>query len=280
MRKTLSLRVSSIAVPDSLFLDEDNLRGKTVKAGQIARAASIFGADRIYVYRDSTKNYDGEYEIAKEILQYAETPQYLRRRLIGRKSNLEYAGLLYPLRTPHHQTSARPLEGEVREGVLVVQNGKLSADVGSKELAAYEGSGQEGQRITVSVISANPLKVARSSRPDGTYWGYEVRRAPTLGRFLRSANFELVILTSRLGENIAPRWDEFSQRCRSSGSTLTCFGSPEYGIDYMLKQDKATVKDFPKAMYLNFFPFQNVATIRLEEAILGCLAIQNLASRL
>jgi methyltransferase len=173
-----------------------------------------------------------------------------------------------------------PKQGEIREAVLTTQNGELVADVGAKEFAIFDGRGQHGQRITVKVESATPLKVVPSPPPEGTYWGYEVRRAPSLARFLRSANFGLTILTSRIGELASKKWAELSSRLSSSERTLVCFGSPESGVDKMLKQDAAGVKDFQKAMYLNFFPLQKVETVRLEEAILGTLSILNIAADL
>ena len=275
---SLASRLVSVAIPDSLFIDEETLRGKTTKVGQIARAASIFGVERIYIYRDSSKNYDREFETAKDILEYLETPQYLRRRLIPRKSNLEFAGILPPLRIPSHMRESVPRQDEIREAVLTTQNGELVADVGAKEAAIFEGRGQHGQRITVKVVSLKPLKVAPSPRPEQAYWGYEVRRAPSLARFLRSANFDLTILTSRLGELASKKWSELSSRMSSSERALVCFGSPEAGVDKMLKQDNAEVRDFPKAMYLNLFPFQRVETVRLEEALLGSLSVLNIAA--
>ena len=98
----------SIAIPDSLFVADDTLRDKTVKVGEIARACAIFGVERIYIYRDSSRNYDSNYEMARSVFEYMETPQYLRKRLIGRKKELEYVGLLPPLRTPNHRVQAIP----------------------------------------------------------------------------------------------------------------------------------------------------------------------------
>lgn len=270
-------RLVSIAIPDSLFSDDDTLRGRTVKAGEIVRASAIFGVERIYIYRDASSNYDREYETARSLFEYAETPQYLRRRLIGRKSDLEFAGLLPPLRIPHHLKESKVQLGEIREGVLLLQNGELCVEVGAKESAKYQGHGQSGQRVTVKIESLNPIKATQVPRPEDAYWGYEVRRAPNIARFLRSANFELIILTSRLGESVITRWQELSSRFSSASRSLVCFGSPEQGIDKMLKQDNSSLADFPKAMYLNTFPFQQVATVRLEEAILGTLSILNVA---
>ncbi|MGI0090098.1 MAG: putative RNA uridine N3 methyltransferase, partial [Nitrososphaerales archaeon] len=169
----------SIAIPDSMFLDDDSLREKTVKVGEIARSAAIFGVERIYIYRDGLRNYDTDYETAKMIFQYAETPQYLRRSLLGKRKQLEFVGLLAPLRTPHHLKEAQPKIDEIRDAVIFMQNGELVADIGAKEFAKYESRGQEGQRVTIRVRSLTPLSVELAQKPEGTYWGYEVRRAPS-----------------------------------------------------------------------------------------------------
>ena len=266
----------SIAIPDSMFFDDDSLGRKTAKVGQLARSAAIFGVDRIYIYRDSSHNYEDDYLTAKTIFEYAETPQYLRKRLFGRRKELDFAGLLPPLRTPHHLLQQTPKMGEIREAVVLIQNGRLVADVGSREIAEFDGRAHEGQRITVKVVSVEPLAVRSSEKPSGKYWGYEVRRAPSLARFLRSANFDMTILTSRLGDPIWESWEEIKGVTKSSEKILVCYGSPVSGVNEMLAQDKAKVGDFPKARYLNFFPFQSVETIRLEEAIVGSLSILNL----
>ncbi len=274
-----AVKMISIAIPDSMFLEDDTLREKTVKVGLVARSAAIFGIERIYIYRDSTRNNESDYEVAKTIFEYAETPQYLRKRVFGRRKELEYAGLLPPLRIPSHVIESYPEANQTRESVIVLQNGELMADVGANGLAMIEGRVHEGQRVTVRIISVDPLVVRVQERPLDKYWGYELRRAPSLARFLKSANFELTILTSRLGVSVDKIWKEFCERSASAPRILVCFGSPEAGVDKMLKQDKAKVADFP-SMYLNTFPGQNAETIRLEEAVFGSLSILNLAIHL
>jgi len=71
-------RSLSLLLPSSLAIDASDLRSKTAKIGQIARAASVFRADRIVIYRDPDLD---ETELIERILNYAETPQYLRKRL-------------------------------------------------------------------------------------------------------------------------------------------------------------------------------------------------------
>jgi predicted SPOUT superfamily RNA methylase MTH1 len=259
-----------------MFLEDDTLREKTVKVGLIARAAAIFAAERIYIYRDPKKSHESDYEVAKVIFEYAETPQYLRKRLYGRRKELEFAGLLPPLRIPSHFREPIPRINEEREAVILFQNGELMADIGARELASIEGRSQDGIRTATKVLSTNPLRVAIIPRPTHVYWGYEIRRAPSLARFLRSANFDLTILTSRLGNPLQKMWPDFCSRVSESPRILVCFGSPELGIDALLKFENAKVSEFD-ALYVNVFPNQNAETIRLEEAILGFLSILNIA---
>jgi len=270
-----------IAIPDSLFAGESSLREKTLKAASIARSASIFGISRIYIYRDASGNFERDYETARLVLEYAETPQYLRKVMFPKNPDLEYAGLIPPLRTPHHITNPRPEKGEIREAVLVLLNGEIFADVGAKELAIYEGKErQPRQRVTVKVESEKPLSVVHAEKPKEVYWGYEVRRAPSLSRFLKSAKFELLILATRKGEPVGKEWNELTRKMRTSQKSCVCFGSPDYGLDFMLTQDSQSYQDFSDAFVLNTFPSQNVETVRLEEAILGTLSVLNVAATL
>ena len=269
----------SIAIPDSLFVDESSLRDKTLKAASLARSASIFGVARIYIYRDASRNFERDYQIARLVLEYAETPQYLRKALFPKNPDLEYAGLIPPLRTPHHPTNPQPKAGEIREAVLVLQNGTIFADIGARELALYEGrEKQPRERVTVRVESAKPPRVSLTDKPVDLYWGYEVRRAPSLSRFLKSANFECLIFTTRKGDPVTERWSSLRELLAHSQKICACFGSPESGLDEILAQEKANYSDFPGALTLNTFPRQNVETVRLEEAVLGSLAILNVAA--
>jgi methyltransferase len=262
-----------------MFLEDDTIREKTVKVGLIARSCAIFGVERIYIYRDLSRNGDSEYEIARTIFEYVETPQYLRKRLFGKRKELEFAGLLPPLRIPSHLKEYSIEPNEVREAVVVLQNGELMADIGARELAMLDGRVHDNQRITVRVTSVQPLIVRVDEKSKDQYVGYEIRRAPSLMRFLKSSNFELQLLTSRLGAPVNTIWDDFCKKCVEAPRILICFGSPEAGIDKILKQEKARVSDF-QSIYVNTFPYQNVETVRLEEAILGTLSIVNLAIQL
>jgi methyltransferase len=94
----------SVAIPDSCLLDEQTLRDKTLKIGQIARASSIFRVKTIYLYQDrEAKVRNTDRRLIKLILRYLDTPQYLRRNLFPQMQELRYAGLLPPIRAPHHK---------------------------------------------------------------------------------------------------------------------------------------------------------------------------------
>ncbi|WVZ63562.1 hypothetical protein U9M48_013185 [Paspalum notatum var. saurae] len=100
----------SIAVAGSIIDNAQSLELATLLAGQIARAATVFRIDEVVVF-DSTPAAekggagDGEESGARflaRILEYMETPQYLRRRLFPMHKNLKFVGLLPPLDAPHH----------------------------------------------------------------------------------------------------------------------------------------------------------------------------------
>src|SRR4030067_2372170 len=93
----------AIAIPASVILDTPHLREKTAKVGLIGRAAAIFRVNEIIVYPDNPKvNQSREMELIAALLAYMETPQYLRKRLFKLEPRLQFAGILPPLRTPHH----------------------------------------------------------------------------------------------------------------------------------------------------------------------------------
>ena len=113
----------SVAIPDSFLSDEQTLRDKTLKISQIARASSIFRVKTIYLYQDRDIHAaKADRRLIKLILGYLDTPQYLRKGLFPQMPELRYAGILPPIKAPHHkewQDIKFVREGEVRVGVVV-----------------------------------------------------------------------------------------------------------------------------------------------------------------
>ena len=243
----------AIAIPSSALINEMDEKIKAYKVWQIARAAAIFRVEKIYIYRDPRKD---ESDYIKEILEYLETPQYLRKHLIPLKRSLKYAGLLPPLAIPSHRPKHLKI-GELREGVVrkVGPDGTCWVDIGMKALAALKAEKPVGARVTVRVCSKKPL-VVEESKPE-EYWGYKVEKAK-----LESLLPESVIL-SRKGEEIS----------RKLCKPVLLFGSPVEGV--MEIAERLGI-EIPKSIpIINVIPDQGTETVRLEEAIISSLAVMN-----
>ncbi len=133
----------SIAIPGSVVDNAQSKELKTLLVGQIARAAAIFKVDEIVVYDDGMgkrrnpkerngsssssvkSSWDPNVFMAR-VLQYMETPQYLRKKLLPMHPDLRFAGLLAPLDSPHHVRSDEALP--YREGVVVEHSGHDTAN--------------------------------------------------------------------------------------------------------------------------------------------------------
>lgn len=219
----------SLAIPGSIIDNAQTKELKTVLAGQIARAAAIFKIDEVVVFDDrssgdtaigeiSSRNTDGNAFLA-HVLQYLETPQYLRKQLFPRHHHLQFAGLLSPLDTPHHlrkDEACRWREGIVVPGIKQRSNhssrgparsaeGELQKEEEAEEQGSdlvYVGLNREikldrrlkpGVRVTVEINMKGQHRNGGSSRTKGVavppsaprekaglYWGYKVRNADSL----------------------------------------------------------------------------------------------------
>ncbi|NJE07192.1 methylase [Thermococcus sp. M39] len=253
-----------IFIPDSLLEETTDPKIRTYKVGQIARAAAIFGVEHIWIYKAGGK--DGKF--IKLILEYAETPQYLRKALFPIMKELKYVGVIPPLRTPHHKLKGKPKVGEIREGVIIKKGKRLYADIGLDELALVEGSG-EG-RMTFKIVSVKPLKVIPVKPVE--YWGYRVHLTnKTLAKTLKKAKLNLAIATSRKGEDVRK-----VKLPPLEGEIGFVFGSPRKGVMEILRDFN---EDYPFDLILNTIPNQKTKTVRTEEAVLATLAVFNFIRR-
>ena len=82
-----------------------------------------------------------------------------------------------------------------------------------------------------------------------------------------------IIITSRKGKTATK--EQLSKYTQSDEPVLIAFGSPEKGIHEIIGGRMNKVQN---AKSLNFFPNQATETVRLEEALLGTLAIINAQS--
>jgi hypothetical protein len=267
-----------VAMPDSALADEQTKRDKSIKIAQIARACAIFKVERIYIYRDRERDYSYDRKMLRLILEFMDTPQYLRRILYPKIAELEFAGILHPLKAPHHKPSIDPKNikiGDIRQAVAAKVKGSYFVDAGLNSLVPFEGSALEGKRLTVKFTSEYPkLRCAMASQQDiDGYWGYEVKEVLSISEMLKGLS-GTVIMTSKQGEPLGKFEQELKQQFRDTSAVLIVFGSPNRGVFEILKDERRHPKEFTKYI-LNFFPKQAVETVRLEESVLGCLSLLN-----
>ena len=263
----------AIAIPDSSLTDEKTLENKTRKIATIARASGIFKVNEIIIYKDGKEN-EQDSKLLLTILRYLATPQYFRRKMFQKSNLLKFAGVLPPLKTPNQTTPSDSNEikiGDYREGLILGVKGKKFIDVGIKELIHYTGKQNIGKKIIVTIKSTQPnftvKEVSKEEIP--YYWCYNVRQSGNLFNVLTNWN-GIKILTSRKAKNLNQSTVEEIKK--SNDTVLIVFGSTKKGIHDILGNK---ISSLMNAKIANFFPNQGTETIRLEEAILGCLAILN-----
>jgi predicted SPOUT superfamily RNA methylase MTH1 len=132
----------SVAIPGSIILNAQSPELQARLAGQLARSCAIFNVDEIVVFNEGSEGepqantsrsfpqsaapddedasgggkFDPNAFLAR-ILQYVETPQYLRKLLFPMHRDLRMAGILAPLDCPHHLRYEE--NSPYREGVCV-----------------------------------------------------------------------------------------------------------------------------------------------------------------
>ena len=272
-----------VAVPASVISDTPHLREKTAKVGLIGRAAAIFRVDEIVVYRDDPKERQtSDLELLATLLSYLETPQYLRKRLFKLEPRLQYAGILPPLRTPHHPASGRVEDlrvGEYREGVVLsdVKEGLL-VDIGVEQAALLrEKEHKPRERLTLQVVKASGrVEVQAANRADiPEYWGYKVKvERNSLRKAVENARVDLAVGTSRKGTEIGCVAAELADKWKTAGSILVVFGSPARGL-FEIAADENIQLERLLHFVVNTVPCQGTETVRTEEAVLATLAVLN-----
>jgi len=259
----------AVAIPETVLEERDSPRDKMVKLGMIARACSVYGVDTIQIFKDDSRR--GELGLIKKVLEYLETPQYLRKRLYPLDETLRYAGLLPPLRIPSHKPKI-PLHelvpGDTREGVA---NSDGTVDIGLDGSVKLKDCIEPNKRVTVRIVSTDPLRAELTSRervPE--YWGYSVQAA-TLNEVFLDKRFELKLATSKLGSPLRSIVPILTKKVAEVSSLKLIFGSPTKGLFEIVGPDLKRRADF----VVNLFADQHVETVRTEEAIFAGLSLVN-----
>ena len=271
----------SIAIPASFVSDTPHLREKTFRIGLVGRATAIFQIDEIIVYADMPNvDQTRDSKLLALILSYVETPQYHRKKLFKIRSELRYAGVLPPLRTPHHQLINRLKKlniGEHREGVVVASSKKGGfVDIGVEQSVFIPGKRlPPNTLVTVKITQLQKqfLATLASREEIGTYWGYKVTISDvTFGQLIKKRNFNLVVATSRKGKTIWEVIDTLKEKWKTSRKILIAFGAPTQGLYEIVAHEHMKLEDVAHII-VNTIPNQGAETVRTEEALYATLAI-------
>ena len=263
----------SIAIPDSSLKDEKKHENKTRKIFQIARAAGIFQIREIIIYKDG-REFENDSKLLSTILRYLETPQHFRKRLYPKSGLLQFVGALSPIKMPN-QTGTSDVKqvkkGDIREGVIYPKDGKKFIDIGVEYSIPYYGKKDIGKKTIVKIKDSFPNFTVYDieKKQISNFWSYDVKHGGNLFSLLSEWKGPK-ILTSRKSKKI--KNDDMKKILSSKEEILVVFGTTDKGIHEMLDKKISNIQNF-KAW--NFFPNQGTETVRLEEAILGCLSIIN-----
>jgi predicted SPOUT superfamily RNA methylase MTH1 len=267
-----------VAIPDTSLIDCSDLRQKTVKVGLLARAMAVFRVERVIVYetgnlRSKAKR---DSDLLVRLLEFMDTPQYLRRRIFPKTPSLKFAGLLPPLRTRSHPLDSKSSElsvGMIRWGVQV-RLGKV--DIGVGELIDHSEALSERSPTLLRIIETKPkIHVKPINRSEiERYWGFEVERITSLVDRLSDSFHMTRIIFSRNAPPYNRLETEIASTVSNTKSILAVFGGPLHGVAEILSNEKDVIKknsDF----WVNTIMGQGTETVRLEEAVLASLALIN-----
>jgi hypothetical protein len=282
----------SVLVPSSLTREAEDKRAATRKLGLVARAATVFRVDRLVVFPDpgGERHRDGGF--VETVLRYAATPPYLRKEVWGERDELEYAGVLPPLRAAPRTGSGPQSSGSLRQGIVteVGPDGHVRVNCGMQHpisLAAPDREFVQGERVTVRISSRRPVRARIVDEP----LGFVVESAD-LSAVLGREDAGVRIAASRHGTPVdVGSLGRLAGRVADDGVTVA-FGAPERGLPAMTSvdvddlqsevdaADDGSLADAPDAggfdLWLNTVPNQGSEVVRTEEAAIATLALLNL----
>jgi predicted SPOUT superfamily RNA methylase MTH1 len=274
----------SVLVPSSLVREAEDKREATRKLGYVARAATVFRADRLIVFpdREGERRWGGGF--VETVLRYAATPPYLKTEVWGTRDELEYAGVLPPLRVSSRTGSGPERPGSLQEGIVteVGPDGRVRVNCGLQHpisLLVPDGmSVEEGERVAIRISSREPVRARIVDEP---LPGFEIQNAD-LPEVLARPDAGVRIATSVHGTELSVgRLTELVGRIDDDGDLTVAFGAPGRGLPAILDvavEDVAAgggegVEPDPGFdLWLNTIPRQGSETVRTEEAMFASLA--------
>jgi hypothetical protein len=277
---------TSVLVPSSLAREAEDRREATRKLGYVARAAAVFRVDRLTVYPDPDGAGKWEDGFVETVLRYAATPPYLRKEVWDRRGELEYAGVLPPLRVRSRTGSGSDESGSLRQGIVteVGADGRARVNCGLQHpvsLVVPPGMEvDEGERVSVRVSSRRPVRAKIVDEPlpgfavDATDLDAALTRSDA-GYCIAASRFGEELTVTKLGQLVEGRGG--SDESGVEGDLTVAFGAPERGLPSILDADPETVAgehgdDTRFDLWLNTVPEQGSEVVRTEEALFATLA--------
>ncbi len=284
----------SVLVPSSLCREAEDKREATRKLGYVARAATVFRVDRLTVFPDPEGEGTWDGGFVDTVLRYAATSPYLRKDVWDRRDELEYAGVLPPLRVRSQTGSGSEGSGSSRQGIVteVGADGRVRVNCGLQHPVSLPVPSEmevpgEGERVSVRVSSREPVRAKLTDEP---LPGFAVD-ATDLDTALAREDAGFAIATSRHGDRLdAGRLGRLIGQIRSGAtehdastrgaepSMSVAFGAPERGLAEILDVDAAVAaaEETDEASrfdrWLNAIPNQGSEVVRTEEAVFATLA--------
>jgi len=259
----------SIFIPASILAETKDLKLRTYKVGLIGRSAALFRVDRIVVYSDNSSR--GEVKFISDVLTYMNTPQYLRKKVFPITKELRYAGILPPLRTPHHPTEEIS-QGDYRQGLTIKRTKKgTMVDIGADRLVLCKEKLSVNKVLSFRVTKLAKEIIVEPDKPE-VYWGYKT--LSTYKNLYDSIDMlkpkpDLVIGTSKYAPSIMSILDEVKDSLKGSKRVAILFGGPYSGLHDLIDERNVDLT-------VNTVPKQGTKTVRTEEAVISTLSVFNL----
>jgi len=292
----------TVLVPSSLVREAEDKREATRKLGYVARAATVYRADRLVVFpdREGERRWGGEF--VETVLRYAATPPHLRKEVWEMRHELEYVGVLPPLHVAS-TTGSEPAGSEsLTQGIVteVGSDGRVRVTCGLQHPISLgvppDMAVAEGERVAIRISSREPVRARIVDEP---LPGYAVARE-TLPDALERPDAGLAIAASRHGAELSVDRLAVLRERVDDGDFTVAFGAPDRGLPAILD---LAVEDVPAAfaldrrdrptgdgdtaadgapsdvepdpgfdLWLNTIPDQGSEVVRTEEALLASLA--------
>jgi predicted SPOUT superfamily RNA methylase MTH1 len=282
-----------ICIPNSILSTGQTSELQADLLGKLARKLSLYKVSRIIILKDHSYNPRSTMfrpsQFILKILQYLETPQYLRKRLFPICNELRLAGLLAPLECPHHLKAGDI--SEYREGVVLKRPTKKNkgsfADIGLLKDCQLDRKLPPFTRVTVKLddqgrleygaknFNGKVVSIKEAVKGMGTFWGYEVEVQETVADVMDvlPANCFKVLIDDRDSPYSQEVRGKVIQDFNQSGFDNLFFMFGHKGLKHLTEHEMNTrvpanvIEAKFDATFGNWFNNMGILKLHLEEQV-------------